>query len=153
MLVEATPSDTALIVVAAITAVPATIAAVAAILSARASRGAREQATGAREQATAANQAVNDVGPDAPKLRDLVADTNAAVLALQADVAGIQHDRVQEALERGHRQQEHDEQHRAANQALADIAAQLAAYAPVITEWRRTHPEIRPDLDDDGGQT
>lgn len=138
----------AVVLAAVFAGLPATIAAIASIRAAR-------QATGANQQATAANQAVNDVGPDQPKLRELVADTNTAVIGLQADVREIQADRAREALIRERRQDDHDIEHRQTRGAIEAVAEQLRRYAPVIDEWRRSHPEIRldEDLDDDGGQT
>ncbi len=57
----------ATVLAAAIVGLPATIAAIASVRAAR-------QATGANQQATAANKAVNDAGPDEPKIRDLAVE-------------------------------------------------------------------------------
>lgn len=159
--------DWSAIAAALIGIVPATLAALAGIWA----RGARSEAAAARVQATAANQAVNDVGPGEPKLREMVSDTNSAVLGLQgqvmhlndslsglqSEVRNIQADRSAEARERLTRQASHDRDHASTREALARIDARLAAYAPVVEQWIATHPEIRPtdalDPDDDGGQT
>lgn len=81
--------DWSAIAIAVIGIVPATLAALAGLWA----RGARSEAAAARVQATAANQAVNDVGPDQPKLRDLVASTNSNVLELQGSLMDL-HTRV-----------------------------------------------------------
>ena len=150
--------DWSAIAIAAIGIVPATLAALAGLWA----RGARSEAAAARVQATAANQAVNDVGPDQPKLRDLVASTNSNVLELQGSlmdihsrVAHIENDRRAEMAEREARQSQHDQAHAETKASLDAIEGRLNAWAPVVEEWIRTHPEIplRGDLDDDGGQT
>lgn len=131
MLAVLTEQD-ARVIEAALLGVPVVASAVFAFLAARRSKGAETQAT-------AANRAVNDVGDDQPKLRDLVLDTNAVVIGLQADVQQIQVDRAMELTERNRRQIEHDEEH-------AKTRAVLEQLAPVLEDWRRSHPEIRPDL-------
>ena len=150
--------DWSAIAIAAIGIVPATLAALAGLWA----RGARSEAAAARVQATAANQAVNDVGPDQPKLRDLVASTNSNVLELQgslmdlhARVAHIENDRRAEASESEARQAQHDLAHAETKASLDAIEGRLDAWAPVVDEWIRTHPEIplRDDFDDDGGST
>lgn len=161
-------SDWTAVAVAAIGIIPAALAALAGVWA----RGARTEAAAARVQATAANQAVNDVGPGEPKLREMVSDTNSAVLGLQgqvmhlndslsglqSEVRSIQADRSAEARERITRQASHDRDHASTRESLARIDARLAAYAPVVEQWIATHPEFRQgdaalDPDDDGGQT
>lgn len=157
-------SDWTAVAVAAIGIIPAALAALAGVWA----RGARNEAAAARVQATAANEAVNNVGPGEPNLRQIASDTNSTVLALQtqvmhlndgfaamkSEVRRIQADRASEAVERAARQADHDRDHAATRDALDRIDARLAAYAPVVEQWVASHPEIRPvDPDDDGAQT
>lgn len=120
----------ATVIVAVIGAIPATIAAISA--------------TKAAQQAGAANRAVNDVGNDQPKLRDIVQRIDEAQTTQSARL-----DSIDGQLARG------ADRMAALETGVAGLSARLDRHLA----WHQDEAEQGPrvaealDLDDDGGQT
>lgn len=65
---------------------------------------------------------------------------------------------TRDAIDRLERHREAEDRERRIRQDRLDerldsIDAVLSQVQPIIADWRRSHPEIRPDLDDDGPQS
>jgi len=130
----------ATVLAATVVGLPATIAAFASVRAAR-------QATGAKEQASATNQAVNDVGPGKPRLRDVADTIQAGQLEQNERLAAIELALNHGAMRMGSiestvtRLDSKIDQHLAWHQAQIEQGTRVA------------DAQLAEDLDDDGGQT